>query len=129
MWSNKTICLWWYNVCGILYTRDTKQHVTSIHSESLPWGTSLHARQWPKHASNLAKEFMQANSINWGKWPSVVWPKSNRNNYLLWIVHIIKHDSFIYKSQEHTNVQIKINIPFLYFTASNRRCQCFGGVL
>jgi hypothetical protein len=26
----------------------------------------------PKHASNLAKEFMQANSINWGKWPSVM---------------------------------------------------------
>jgi hypothetical protein len=29
------------------------------------------------------------------------------NNYLLWIIHIIKNDSFIYKSQEHTNVQIK----------------------
>ena len=36
------------------------------------------------------------------------------NNYLLWIIHIIKNDSFIYKSQEHTNVQIKVNIPFLY---------------
>jgi hypothetical protein len=51
------------------------------------------------------------------------------NNYLLCIIHIIKNDSFIYKSQEHTNVQIKVNIPFLYFVASNRRCQCFGGVL
>ena len=36
------------------------------------------------------------------------------NNYLLWIIHIIKNDSFIYKSQEHTNVQIKVNILFLY---------------
>jgi hypothetical protein len=44
------------------------------------------------------------------------------NNYLLWIIHIIKNDSFIYKSQEHTNVQIKVNIPFLYFVASNRQC-------
>ena len=35
-------------------------------------------------------------------------------NYLLWIIHIIKNDSFIYKFQEHTNVQIKVNIPFLY---------------
>jgi hypothetical protein len=41
---------------------------------------------------------------------------------LLWIIHIIKNDSFIYKSQEHTNVQIKVNIPFLYFAASNRLC-------
>jgi hypothetical protein len=24
----------------------------------------------PKHTSNLAKEFMQVNSINWWKWPS-----------------------------------------------------------
>ena len=31
------------------------------------------------------------------------------NNYLLCIIHIIKNDSFIYKSQEHTNVQIKVN--------------------
>jgi hypothetical protein len=51
------------------------------------------------------------------------------NNYLLWIIHIIKNDSFIYKSQEHTNVQINVNIPFLYFAAFNRRCQCFGSVL
>jgi hypothetical protein len=37
------------------------------------------------------------------------------NNYLLWIIHIIKNDSFIYKFQEHTNVQIKVyNIAFLY---------------
>ena len=32
------------------------------------------------------------------------------NNYLLWIIHIIKNGSFIYKSQEHTNVQIKVII-------------------
>jgi hypothetical protein len=32
------------------------------------------------------------------------------NNYLLWIIHIIKNYSFIYKSQEHTNVQIKVNM-------------------
>jgi hypothetical protein len=25
------------------------------------------------------------------------------------------------------NIQIKVNIPFLYFVASNRRCQCFDG--
>jgi hypothetical protein len=41
----------------------------------------------------------------------------------------LKNDSFIYKSQEHTNVQIKVNIPFLYFAASNRQCRCFGGFL
>jgi hypothetical protein len=51
------------------------------------------------------------------------------NNYLLWMIHVIKNDSFIYKSQEHTNVQIKVNISFLYFAASNCQCQCFGGGL
>jgi hypothetical protein len=50
------------------------------------------------------------------------------NNYLLWIIYIIKNDSFIYKSQEHTNVQINVNIPFLYFAASNCRYWCFGGI-
>jgi hypothetical protein len=34
------------------------------------------------------------------------------NNYLLWIIHIIKTDSFIYQSHEHTTVQITVNIPF-----------------
>ena len=29
------------------------------------------------------------------------------------------------QSQEHTNVQIKVNIPFLYFAAFNRQCRCF----
>ena len=30
-----------------------------------------------------------------------------------------------WQSQEHTNVQIKVNIPFLYFAAFNRQCRCF----
>jgi hypothetical protein len=37
---------------------------------------------------------------------------------LLWIIHIIKNDSL-------KNIQIKVNIPFLYFAASNRQCRRF----
>ena len=40
---------------------------------------------------------------------------------MLWIIHIIKNDKW--QSQEHTNVQIKVNIPFLYFAASNNQCR------
>jgi len=47
---------------------------------------------------------------------------------------IICYESFILSKMtvlytNFKNVQIKVNIPFLYFAASNCRCRCFGSVL
>ena len=50
--------------------------------------------------------------------------REKENNYLLWIFNIIKNYSFILYTNLK-NIQIKVNIPFLYFAASNRWCRCF----
>ena len=58
--------LWLNNGCTIL-CEHTWERFDTLHPREVPTRTPVHARQWPKHTSQLAKAYMEKLSVNWWK--------------------------------------------------------------